>query len=118
MANPTVVLVHGAFADASVWRPVYDRLTHDGHAVIAPPNPLRGLPYDAAHTESLIDDLDGPVVLVGHSPLPSPDTGAGRSTAGHPTQAEELTMTDLPTPELSHAHRLRTERRELPDRVR
>jgi pimeloyl-ACP methyl ester carboxylesterase len=65
--HPTVVLVHGAFADASSWRSVYDRLTHQGHTVLAPPNPLRGLPFDAAHTESLIDQIDGPVVLVGHS---------------------------------------------------
>jgi pimeloyl-ACP methyl ester carboxylesterase len=79
MANPTVVLVHGAFADASIWRPVYDRLTRHGHTVLAPPNPLRGLPYDAAHTESLIDDLDGPIVLVGHSYGGAVITVAGNS---------------------------------------
>jgi pimeloyl-ACP methyl ester carboxylesterase len=67
MAGPTVVLVHGAFADASSWRPVFDRLDGDGHTVLAPPNPLRGLPYDASYTASVIDQLDGPVVLVGHS---------------------------------------------------
>jgi pimeloyl-ACP methyl ester carboxylesterase len=67
MSEPTIVLVHGAFADASSWRPVYDRLTHKGHAVITPANPLRGLEYDAAHTASVIDEVDGPVVLVGHS---------------------------------------------------
>ena len=67
MAAPTIVLVHGAFADASTWRPVFDRLQRDGHAVLAPPNPLRGLPHDASYTASVIDQLDGPVVLVGHS---------------------------------------------------
>ncbi len=67
MANPTIVLVHGAFGDASSWRPVFDRLVGDGHTVLAPPNPLRGLPYDASHTASVIDQLDGPIVLVGHS---------------------------------------------------
>ena len=67
MAAPTIVLVHGAFADASSWRPVFDRLDRDGHTVLAPPNPLRGLPYDASYTASVIDQLDGPVVLVGHS---------------------------------------------------
>jgi pimeloyl-ACP methyl ester carboxylesterase len=67
MANPTIVLIHGAFGDASSWRGVYDRLNHDGQTVLAPPNPLRGLPYDASYTQSLIDQLDGPVVLVGHS---------------------------------------------------
>jgi pimeloyl-ACP methyl ester carboxylesterase len=67
MTSPTIVLVHGAFADASTWRGVYDRLAGDGHTVLAPPNPLHGLPYDASHTEALIDQLEGPVVLVGHS---------------------------------------------------
>jgi pimeloyl-ACP methyl ester carboxylesterase len=67
MANPTIVLLHGAFGDASSWRPVFDRLVGDGHTVLAPPNPLRGLPYDASYTASVIDQLDGPVVLVGHS---------------------------------------------------
>ena len=67
MPSPTIVLIHGAFGDASSWRPVYDRLVGDGHTVLAPPNPLRGLPYDASHTASVIDEIDGPVVLVGHS---------------------------------------------------
>jgi pimeloyl-ACP methyl ester carboxylesterase len=67
MSQPTIVLIHGAFADASTWRPVHDRLTRDGYTVLAPPNPLRGLPYDASHTASLIGQLEGPVVLVGHS---------------------------------------------------
>src|SRR5712672_458314 len=67
MPSPTIVLVHGAFGDASSWRPVYDRLAGDGHAVLAPPNPLRGLPYDASFTASVIDQIEGPVVLAGHS---------------------------------------------------
>jgi pimeloyl-ACP methyl ester carboxylesterase len=67
MTKPTIVLVHGAFADASTWRRVYDHLARDGHTVLAPANPLRGLPYDVSYTESVIDQLDGPVVLVGHS---------------------------------------------------
>src|SRR5258708_35609146 len=67
MPSPTIVLLHGAFGDASSWRPVFDRLVGDGHTVLAPPNPLRGLPYDASYTASVIDQLDGPVVLVGHS---------------------------------------------------
>ena len=67
MPSPTIVLVHGAFGDASSWRPVYDRLVADGHTVLAPPNPLRGIPHDASHTASVIDEIDGPVVLVGHS---------------------------------------------------
>src|SRR6516165_892706 len=67
MSKPTIVLIHGAFADASTWRRVHDRLIRDGYKVLAPPNPLRGLPYDASHTALLIDQLEGPVVLVGHS---------------------------------------------------
>jgi pimeloyl-ACP methyl ester carboxylesterase len=67
MPSPTIVLVHGAFGDASSWRRVFDRLVDTGHTVLAPPNPLRGLPYDASYTTSVIDQLDGPVVLVGHS---------------------------------------------------
>jgi hypothetical protein len=67
MPSPAIVLVHGAFGDASSWRPVYDRLAGDGHTVLAPPNPLRGIPYDASFTASIIDQIDGPVVLVGRS---------------------------------------------------
>jgi len=67
MPSPTIVLVHGAFGDASSWRPVYDRLVGDGHTVLAPPNPLRGIPYDASFMASIIDQIEGPVVLVGHS---------------------------------------------------
>src|SRR6266516_2688791 len=67
MPSPTIVLVHGAFGDASSWRPVYDRLAGDGHTVLAPPNPLRGIPYDASFTASVIDQIEGPVVLAGHS---------------------------------------------------
>jgi pimeloyl-ACP methyl ester carboxylesterase len=67
MPSPTIVLVHGAFGDASSWRPVFDRLVGDGHTVLAPPNPLRGIPYDVSYAASVIDQLEGPVVLVGHS---------------------------------------------------
>jgi pimeloyl-ACP methyl ester carboxylesterase len=67
MASPAIVLIHGAFGDASTWRPVFDRFACDGHAVLAPTNLLRGIPYDASYTASVIDQLDGPIVLVGHS---------------------------------------------------
>ncbi len=79
MPSPTVVLVHGAFADASTWRPVFDQLNREGHAVLAPPNPLRGVAYDSSHTTSLLDQLDGPVVLVGHSYGGAVITVAGNS---------------------------------------
>jgi len=67
MAKPTIVLVHAAFGDASNWRPVYDRLGSHEYTVIAPATPLRGLASDAAYLGTVIDELDGPVVLVGHS---------------------------------------------------
>ena len=63
----TVVLVHGAFADASGWAGVDAELAGDDVDVIAPPNLLRGIASDAAYVGSVLDQLDGPVVLVGHS---------------------------------------------------
>ncbi|MEY9934062.1 pimeloyl-ACP methyl ester carboxylesterase [Catenulispora sp. GP43] len=63
----TVVLVHGAFADASGFSGVIRELTTCGYNLIAPPNPLRGLAGDAAAVRSVADTIDGPVVLVGHS---------------------------------------------------
>ncbi len=65
--KPTVVLVHGAFADAAGWSEVTERLHDRGYTVIAPANPLRGLASDAAYVGSVIDTIPGPVVLVGHS---------------------------------------------------
>ena len=79
MAKPTIVLVHGAFGDASSWRPVFDRLDADGHTVIAVPNPLRGVAADAAYLSAVIDQIDGPIVLVGHSYAGSVITVAGAS---------------------------------------
>ena len=64
---PTVVLVHGAFADASHWAPVIRRLQARGIPVHAPPIPLRGLTEDAAFVTRYVDAISGPVVLVGHS---------------------------------------------------
>ncbi|MFC3572381.1 alpha/beta fold hydrolase [Streptomyces yaanensis] len=64
---PTVVLVHGAFADAASWSGVIAELQSSGIPVLAPPNPLRGLASDAAYIASVASQIDGPVVLVGHS---------------------------------------------------
>jgi pimeloyl-ACP methyl ester carboxylesterase len=65
--KPTIVLVHGAFADASSWSGVVQRLQQRGYTVIAPPNPLRGVDSDAAAVASVLKTVDGPIVLVGHS---------------------------------------------------
>ena len=65
--QPTVVLVHGAFADASSWNGVIERLQQQGCTVVAPANPLRGVASDSAYLASVVNQLDGPVLLVGHS---------------------------------------------------
>jgi pimeloyl-ACP methyl ester carboxylesterase len=65
--RPTIVLVHGAFADASSWNGVIERLQRLGYTVIAPANPLRGVAADSAYTASLLGQIDGPVLLGGHS---------------------------------------------------
>jgi pimeloyl-ACP methyl ester carboxylesterase len=65
--RPTIVLVHGAWADASSWAPVAERLIDDGYNVIAPANPLRGVKSDSEYIRSVLDTISGPIVLVGHS---------------------------------------------------
>ncbi len=65
--KPTIVLVHGAFADASGWDGVIKRLQARGYPVIAPANPLRGLASDAAYLRSVLESVAGPKVVVGHS---------------------------------------------------
>ncbi|MEW2472000.1 alpha/beta hydrolase [Streptomyces sp. NPDC046994] len=64
---PTIVLVHGAFADSSSWNGVIERLQRAGYPVIAAANPLRGLADDAAYVASVLEGVQGPVVLAGHS---------------------------------------------------
>nr|WP_202451110.1 alpha/beta hydrolase [Streptomyces sp. SID4948] len=66
-AKPTVVLVHGGFADASCWNGVIERLQRAGYPTMAPANPLRSVPTDAAYLASVLQSIGGPVVLVGHS---------------------------------------------------
>jgi pimeloyl-ACP methyl ester carboxylesterase len=63
----TIVLVHGAFADASSWSPVIERLQKEGMKATAPPNPLRSLAGDSAYIASFIGQIEGPVLAVGHS---------------------------------------------------
>lgn len=66
-AKPTIILVHGAFADASSWNDVVARLQHEGYTAVAPANPLRGVAADSAYLASLVGQITGPVLLVGHS---------------------------------------------------
>ncbi|MFC6082723.1 alpha/beta hydrolase [Sphaerisporangium aureirubrum] len=66
-AKPTIVLVHGAWADGSSWSGEVSRLQHDGYTVAVAPNPLRGLSSDAAYLRDYLAGITGPIVLVGHS---------------------------------------------------
>ena len=64
---PTVLLVHGAFAESASWNGVVTDLRRRGYPVIAIANPLRGLRPDAAYTRAVVDSVGGPVVIAGHS---------------------------------------------------
>lgn len=66
-AKPTVVLVHGAFADSSGWGQSIKQLTDDGYPTVAVANPLRGLTFDSDYVRSVLQTIPGPIVLVGHS---------------------------------------------------
>ncbi|WP_182524283.1 alpha/beta fold hydrolase [Nocardioides dongkuii] len=65
--KPTVVLVHGAFVDSSSWNGVLAELRRDGYPVLTAANPLRGLDADVDYLRSILNSVDGPVVLAGHS---------------------------------------------------
>jgi pimeloyl-ACP methyl ester carboxylesterase len=65
--KPTIVLVHGGWADASSWNAVTQRLQNDGYTVIAAANPLRSFQTDSAYLASVLATISGPIVLVGHS---------------------------------------------------
>ena len=66
-SKPTVVLVHGAWADSGSWDQVVARLQRQGYPVIAFPTPLRSLPDDSAYLAAFLSSVPGPIVLVGHS---------------------------------------------------
>jgi len=85
MTSPTIVLVHGAFADASSWSATYNELKGDGLPVFAPAGPLRSPASDAAYLTSFLDQVDGDVVLVGHS-----YGGAVITIAGHHAKVKAL----------------------------
>ena len=65
--KPTIVLVHGAWANGSSWNGVVQRLQADGYTVDVPPNPLLGLTYDPEFIADFLHSITGPIVLVGHS---------------------------------------------------
>src|SRR4051794_41946472 len=80
--KPTVVLVHGAFADASTWNGVIDRLQGDGYPVVAPANPLPGVSADRTYLASVVKTIPRPGVLLGHSYR---GAASGEAAAGLPT---------------------------------
>ncbi|MFF3330524.1 alpha/beta fold hydrolase [Streptomyces sp. NPDC002888] len=80
--KPTVVLVHGAFAESSAWNSVTERLRAAGHRVIAFANPLRSLSGDAEALRSLLTSIEEPVVLVGHSYGGAVASNAARDVPG------------------------------------
>ncbi len=65
--RPTIVLVHGAFAESSSWNEVVGELVKDGYPVVAAANPLRSVKGDAAYLTSILSSIPGEVILVGHS---------------------------------------------------
>lgn len=66
-SKQTIVLVHGAYADSSSWNGSVDALQEAGHRVIAVANPLRGLESDGDYLRSVLETIEGPVVIAGHS---------------------------------------------------
>ena len=66
-SKPSIVLVHGAWADSGSWDGVTQRLQAHGYTVYALPNPLRGLDFDPAYLADFLHTISGPIVLVGHS---------------------------------------------------
>lgn len=80
-AKPTIVLVHGAFADALGWQKLIPILAQDGYTVLAVENPLQSLDGDVVTTKRFLDSVKGPIVLVGHSYGGAVITGAA---AGNP----------------------------------
>jgi pimeloyl-ACP methyl ester carboxylesterase len=66
-AKPTIVLVHGAFADSSSWNGVITNLQKDAYTTVAVANPLRGVLNDARTVSEVVASIAGSVVLVGHS---------------------------------------------------
>jgi pimeloyl-ACP methyl ester carboxylesterase len=122
MTKPTIVLVHGAFGDASSWRGVFDLLDGGEYSLLAAALPLRGVASDVAYLQAVIDQLDGPVVLVGHSYAGCVITAAGVSDkvaalvyvgAFVPDEGESITDLQARFPSLAMGNFLQP--RPLPD---
>jgi pimeloyl-ACP methyl ester carboxylesterase len=80
-AKPSIVLVHGAWADGSSWNSVTERLQTDGYTVAVPPNPLRSLSSDSTYLASFLNTISGPIILGGHSYGGSVITNAATGSA-------------------------------------
>jgi pimeloyl-ACP methyl ester carboxylesterase len=122
MSKPTIVLVHGAFGDASSWRGAFDLLDGGEYSLLAAALPLRGVAADVAYLEAVIDQLDGPVILVGHSYAGCVITAAGASdkvaalvyvAAFMPDKGESITDLQARFPSLAMGNFLQP--RPLPD---
>ena len=98
--KPTVVLVHGAWADTSSWDGEYDALTKQGYDVRAIANPLENLTTDAASVATFLQSLTGPIVLVGHSYGGSVITEAA---AGNPN-VKALVYVDAAAPDVGETN--------------
>ena len=90
--KPTIVLVHGGWADGSSWNHVISILQWEGYTVDAPPNPLRGLASDSAYVASYLKTISGPIILVAHSYGGAVVTNAA---TGNPNVKETSTSTPL-----------------------
>ena len=122
MSKPTILLVHGAFGDASSWRGVFDLLDGGEYSLLAAALPLRGVAADVAYLEAVIEQLDGPVILVGHSYAGCVITAAGASdkvaalvyvAAFMPDKGESITDLQARFPSLAMGNFLQP--RPLPD---
>jgi pimeloyl-ACP methyl ester carboxylesterase len=98
--KPTIVLVHGAWADASSWNGEVERLQRDGYVVRAIDNPLRGLTSDAEEVKDFLSTITGPIVLVGHSYGGAVITNAA---AGNPN-VKALVYVDAAAPDVGETN--------------
>jgi pimeloyl-ACP methyl ester carboxylesterase len=103
--NPTIVLVHGALEDASIWSGVIPRLQRDGYPVVVFANLLRGEAVDAAYLRSVVDRIEGPVILVSHA-----YGGAVITQAGDDPKVKGLVYAASPMPAVGEATTLALER--------